>query len=117
MTLVNVIDAMDGNTLMVWPSWNVSGSTGNLIRICGMNAPGISTREGQLARCKLCLLLSGSPVAITQTYAPEGVVLPCEVEYRGLPLWMHFPEYSESGLWEVTEREMPDIMIEMNTPR
>ncbi|MBX7259507.1 MAG: hypothetical protein K1Y02_24315 [Candidatus Hydrogenedentes bacterium] len=114
MNLVSVIDALDGNTLVVSPSWNVDGRTGNLVRVCGMNAPLRSTERGALAHCKMSLLLAGSYVKITRMYPPEGVVLPCEVEYRGLPLWMHFPEYSESGLWEVDTAEMPEITIDMN---
>lgn len=125
MTLVNVIDALDGNTLLVTPSWRSGDVSGNLVRIYGMNAPGISTREGQLARCRLCLLLAGSTVMIVNIYPLEGVILPCDVLFRGVPVWMHFPDYAAEGKGRRSEHreaadipiEMLDIPIEMNTPR
>ncbi|MBX7259506.1 MAG: hypothetical protein K1Y02_24310 [Candidatus Hydrogenedentes bacterium] len=118
MTFVDVVDALDGNTLIVAPHWRSGNSTGNLVRIYGMETPSITTRDGQLARSKVCLMLAGSTVAITRTYPPEGSVLPCEILFRGVPMWMHFPEYTQ-GLRakRAMPCELPDIPIEMNTPR
>ena len=102
---------------MVSPAWHVNGSTGQVVRILGMAAPDLRTREGQLARCKVSLLLTGSSITVRRIHPLEGTVLPCELEYMGLPLWMHFSEYSEEAkrlarpIGEADTRQLPEILV------
>ena len=117
MTVVNVIDVLDANTLMVSPAWHVNGATGHLVRIHGMAAPDVRTREGQKARSKVAIQLLGSLLTVRRIHSPEGTVLPCELEYMGLPLRTYFPEYAEGAKRlaprkEESARQSSDIVAE-----
>jgi hypothetical protein len=85
----------DGQSVTVAPPWRIGKTTGSVVRIHGMSAPPVDTREGQIARRKPCLLLTGAAVKRTRVYDLDGSVLTCDLEYQGLPLRKHFSEYAE----------------------
>lgn len=93
MHTVTVVEVVDGNTLAVWPPWNYGGRKGNLVQIHGLAAPPLDQARGELARCKLLLLVMGSLVQIRGVHGLSEDALICDVLYRGRDVADHLPEY------------------------
>ncbi len=93
MNTLSVVDVYDGNTLVVFPAWELGGHKGNLVHIHGLSAPPLEETKGALARTKLTLLLIGCQVHIGDTYGIQGASLDCDVYYSGRHLAKHLPEY------------------------
>jgi hypothetical protein len=93
MNTLSVVDVYDGNTLVVFPAWELGGHKGNLVHIHGLGAPPLEESKGALARTKLTLLLIGCQVHIGDTYGIHGASLDCDVYYSGRHLAKHLPEY------------------------
>ena len=94
MHTVTVTDVVDGNTLVVWPPWDVSGQKGNLVSIRGLAAPPLSHDLGELARRKLMFLVIGTPVQIATIQGMAENSLVCDVFYSGRNVVDHLPEYA-----------------------
>lgn len=96
MLVVCVVEVVDGKTLVVWPHWKWGESCGSIVRVHGMFVPPLGTARGELAWCKVNLLLLGSIVSLTHVHAVEDNVLVCDLDYQGQTLMSHFPEYGYS---------------------
>lgn len=95
METVRVVEVTDGNTLATSRPWQFGSNQGNLIRIKGLAASPLDVPQGQMAKCKLTLLLLGSCVDIEPTNIIDGQALVCEVHFQGRSIPSHLPEYAE----------------------
>ncbi|MCC6490364.1 MAG: hypothetical protein IT364_22965 [Candidatus Hydrogenedentes bacterium] len=107
MHTVMVTDVLDGNTLAVWPPWDLSGQKGNLVSIHGLAAPPLNHDLGDLARRKLMFLVIGTPVQIMSIQGLTDNTLLCDVFYSGRTVIDHLPEYAARP---APARENPDTV-------
>lgn len=100
MHTVMVTDVLDGNTLVVWPPWDLSGQRGNQISIHGLAAPPLNHDLGDLAKRKLMFLVIGTPVQIMSVQGLTENALLCDVFYSGRNVVDHLPEYAARPVFE-----------------
>lgn len=112
MQTVMVTDVLDGNTLVVWPPWDMSGQRGNLVSIHGLAAPPLNHDLGDLARRKLLFLVIGSPVQIVSVQGLVENSLLCDVSYSGRNVVDHLPEYAARPVFKQQEdRDLPSALV------
>ena len=85
---------VDGNTLIISPSWKLDNETGDTIRATGYNPPK-SGSEGMKAEQKLSIMVQNKQIELAEPKGVERGKLICDVYFNGINIADHFPEYKE----------------------
>lgn len=93
MSLFKVEKIVDGNCFEVANEWWWESKAGNFIRVYGYEAPSLDLPEGDAAKSRLEIILSGAMVELTTAYGIQNGALVCDVYLRGRNIAELFPEY------------------------